>query len=161
MKSWCHFRHLIHHLNDDFFYLWNADVGLDTVSLKVNSKSINGDTLSQALYKLWIKRLSYQANHLRVQLHGRLSFHTQGADVKIPSGGDIQTGFSMHTLLPRGWVCCIFVYTVYECVRSKWGLQLKYSITKHAATEKLYETNQRWKTPFRVHFCVKCHHVFF
>ena len=63
--------------------------------------------------------------------------------MKIPNGGDIQTGLSMHTLLPWGWVCCIFVYTVCECVQSKWGLQLKYSITKHAAIEKLYETNQR------------------
>lgn len=42
----------------------------------------------------------------------------------------------MHTLLPWGWVCCIFVCTVYECVQSKWGLQLKYSITKYTVTEK-------------------------
>lgn len=87
--------------------------------------------LSQALYILGIKRKSYQANHLEVQLRCMLSFHTQGAGMKIPNGGDIQTGFSMHTLLPWGWVCCVFVYTVYECMQCKWGLQLKYSITKH------------------------------
>lgn len=78
-----------------------------------------------------------------------LSFHTQRAGSQIPNGGGIQTGFSMHTLLPWGWGCCIFVYTVYERVQSKWGLQLNYRITKYTAAEKkLYRNKLKVKNTF-------------
>lgn len=109
------------------------------------------------------QKAQLKANHLGVQLHCVLSFHTQGAGMQIPNGGDIQTGFSMHTLLPWGWGCCIFVYTVYKCVRSEWGLQLKYSITKYTATEKtlqeqtkggkhLLECASRWNATMFSHY---------